>query len=285
LLTATENQRYDGDVDILVIDSGSTDATLDIVAKHPTVRLHTIPNSEFGHGKTRNLAAELATGEIVVYLTHDAVPAHDRWLAELLEPFADDERNAAVLGKQVARKDAPPIVKYETRRVFESLGPDNAMTVVYDTGRPMSKSDHDVVTFYSDANSAARRSVLTGLVPYRDVAYAEDQLLGRDLFDSGLRRVYSPLATVEHSNDTTLRTFGARIAADVIGMRQAGTELAPLSRVTAIEQFIKWAGVDSALILVDDDYAFGEKLYWLLVNPWYHVAKWRAYRRATLARL
>jgi rhamnosyltransferase len=56
ILTAVEAQAIDGEVDILVIDSGSTDGTLGIVARHPGVRLHQIPNSEFGHGKTRNLA-------------------------------------------------------------------------------------------------------------------------------------------------------------------------------------------------------------------------------------
>ncbi|HEX3870546.1 MAG TPA: glycosyltransferase family A protein, partial [Pirellulales bacterium] len=63
LLSSVEQQRFNGEVDVLVIDSGSTDHTLDIIAGHPRVRLHQIPNSEFGHGKTRNLAAELASGE------------------------------------------------------------------------------------------------------------------------------------------------------------------------------------------------------------------------------
>jgi glycosyltransferase involved in cell wall biosynthesis len=75
ILTAVEAQTYDGDVDILVVDSGSTEDTLSIVASHSAVRLHAIPNSEFGHGKTRNLAAHLAASEVVAYLTHDAAPS------------------------------------------------------------------------------------------------------------------------------------------------------------------------------------------------------------------
>ena len=285
LLTAVESQQYAGPVDLLVIDSGSTDRTLEIVAAHPAVRLHSIPNSEFGHGATRNLAAQLATGEYVVYLTHDAVPASDRWLAEIVAPMIDDERIAAVVGRQVARRGAPPVLKYDIQRVFERMGPDYGITVVWDTGRQVTEGERAAAAFYSDANSAARRSVLLGEVPYREVDYAEDQVFGRDLFDRGLRKAYAPQATVEHSNDTTLRTFGSRIAADLIGLRSIGTEIAPVSRLAAVKQWAKWSSADAAYILIDPEYSAGRRLYWLIVNPWYHAAKWSAYRRASRASL
>lgn len=282
ILTALETQQYDGEFDILIIDSGSTDATLEIIARHPAVRLHSIPNEEFGHGKTRNLAAELSTGEIVAYLTHDAVPANDRWLAELTAPFADDDRVAAVLGKQVARLGAPPVLKYDIRRVFERLGPDYGITVVRDTGYRVDGTERVAAAFYSDANSAALRSIVTGAVPYREVAYAEDQMFGRDLFDRGYRKAYAPRAVVEHSNDTTFATFGSRIEADVMGLREIGTLVTPVSRLTAFKQFVKWSAADAAFIMIDKEYNAARKLYWLLVNPWYHAAKWSAYRRATM---
>jgi len=285
LLTAVESQQYAGPVDLLVIDSGSTDRTLEIVAAHPAVRLHSIPNSEFGHGATRNLAAQLATGEYVVYLTHDAVPASDRWLAEIVAPMIDDERIAAVVGRQVARRGAPPVLKYDIQRVFERMGPDYGITVVWDTGRPVTEGERAAAAFYSDANSAARRSVLLGEVPYREVDYAEDQVFGRDLFDRGLRKAYAPQAAVEHSNDTTLRTFGSRIAADLMGLRSIGTEIAPVSRLAAVKQWVKWSSADAAYILIDPEYSAGRRLYWLVVNPWYHAAKWSAYRRASRASL
>jgi rhamnosyltransferase len=285
LLTAVEEQRYEGTVELLVIDSGSQDATLDIVAAHSGVRLHRIPNSEFGHGATRRLAAELATGEFVIYLTHDAVPAHDRWLHELVAPLRDDERIAAVVGKQVPRRGAPPVMKYDIQRVFERLGPDYGVTVTWDTGWPVDGTERAIAAFYSDANSAARRSVLVSEVPYRDVDYAEDQLFGRDLFDRGYRKAYAPRAVVEHSNDTTLRTFGARVMADMVGLRSIGTSIPPVSRLAAFKQFVKWSVADTGFILLDKEYSGLAKLKWLAVNPWYHAAKWRAYRRGSRAEL
>lgn len=282
ILVALEQQCFEGTFDILVIDSGSTDSTLEIVARHAQVRLHSIPKGEFGHGRTRNLAAELSTGEIVAYLTHDAVPAHDRWLAELTAPFRDDARIAAVLGKQVARPSAPPALKYDIRRVFEGLGPDYGMTVVWDSGRNLSEDEIRIASFYSDANSAARREVIMGPVPYRDVDYAEDQAFGRDLFRAGYRRAYAPHALVEHSNDTTLFTFGSRIIADLDGLRRIGTAIPRVSRLSAVRQWIKWSTADAAFILLDHDYRTMRKLYWLIVNPWFQAVKWNAYRRGSL---
>lgn len=280
LISAVEAQRYDGAVEILIIDSGSTDATLPIVAAHSSVRLHEIPNAEFGHGRTRDLAARLATGDIVAYLTQDAVPRNDRWLHELVLPMADDPRIAAVVGRQIARPSAPPVIKYDIRRTFDALGPRAGITVVWDTGRSMSRVERDAAAFYSDANSAARREILTGPVPYADVDYAEDQVLGRALFDGGYRRAYAPAATVEHSNDTTLLTFGARIDADLSGLRRIGTPFPPVSLTTALKQWLKWTTVDSAEILIDPDYSLAQRLMLLASNPWYHAVKWGAYRRA-----
>jgi rhamnosyltransferase len=285
LLSAVVGQDYPGSFDVLVIDSGSTDDTLGIVARYPSVRLHEIPNAEFGHGRTRNLAAELSTGEVVAYLTHDSVPASPTWLRELVLPMADDRRIAAVLGRQTARAGAPPALKYDIRRVFDRLGPETGITVTWDTGRPISPGELAVATFYSDANSAARRAVLTKRVPYREVDYAEDQLFGRDLFTRGLRKGYAPHALVEHSNDTTLRTFGSRIAADLRGLRSIGTEIAPVSRFAAFKQWVKWSTADAADILLDRDYSMWQKIRWLLVNPWFQAAKWIAYRRASRAPL
>lgn len=281
LLTAVEGQRYDGEVEVLVIDSGSTDRTLEILSGHPSVRVHRIPNTEFGHGRTRNLVAALARGEIVVYLTHDAVPAHDRWLYEIVVPFVDDPRIAAVVGKQVARSDAPPVLKYDIRRVFERMGPDYALTVVADWGQLDAPGALERAAFYSDANSAARRSVLRDQVPYPDVDYAEDQLFARQVLRAGLRKAYAPRAVVEHSNDITLRTFGARIEADMVGLRSIGTVVPRVPAHRAAIQWLRWSLVDAASIVRDREYRPLTRLRWLLVNPWYHAVKWNAYRRSS----
>lgn len=284
ILTALSRQEYNGGFDVLVIDSGSTDHTLQIVAEHPTVRLHEIPNSEFGHGKTRNLAAELSSGDIVVYLTHDAIPVGEDWLTSLVTPMAVDARIVAVLGKQVARPSAPPILKYDIGRVFDSLSPGGQTTVFFDNGALDAKS-RSLATFYSDSCSAARRDLLLHHIPYREVDYAEDQVFGREVIEGGYRKAYAPDAVVEHSNDGSLREFGERIAADLLALRQIGTGVAPVSRFNAFKQWLRWSVIDSGRIVTDSDFGLLQKVYWLAVNPVYHAVKWSSYRRATLQRL
>jgi rhamnosyltransferase len=281
ILASLARQDYAGEVETLVIDSGSTDGTLDIVAAHPAVRLHGIPNSEFGHGRTRNLGAQLATGEIVAYLTHDAVPLAG-WLTALVEPFVADPLVVAVMGKQVPRANCFPLLKYEIRGVFAGLGPDFGTTVFWKNSAVTDAATRDAAGFYSDVNSAARRSLLTGDVPYRDVSYAEDQLFGRDVIDLGLRKAYAPGAAVEHSNDLTLAESGRRIREEVAGLREIGTAIPPMSVGTVIRASVAGAIKDSVRIVRDADFSFGAKLKWLVVNPWFHVVKWTNYRRETL---
>ena len=285
LLAAVLEQEYAGSFDVLVIDSGSTDRTLEIVAAHPGVRLHEIPNSEFGHGKTRNLAAQLATGEIVAYLTHDAVPASSTWLSFLVAPMVDDDRVVAVVGKQIPRSGCVPVIKYDIQRVFERLGPDGRATVVFGDDPVLDDAARAAAAFYSDANSAARRSILTGPVPYRDVDYAEDQLFGRDLLDGGYRKAYAPAAAVEHSNDLSLRSSGQRIVDEVVGLRRIGTPVPRMSIPGALARALKWSLLDSRRIIVDRDYGFVRRVEWLAVNPLYQLVKWFSYRAGTRRRL
>jgi rhamnosyltransferase len=282
ILMAVEGQSLDGDIDILVIDSGSTDRTLDIVSRHPRVRLHQIPNSEFGHGRTRNLAARLARGEFIAYLTHDAIPASDRWLQELLAPLRDTHADiAAVMGKQIPRPGCFPLLKYEIQGVFAGFGPDFGTTVFFDDGT--ARGDQallDALSFYSDVNSATRTAFLRHEIPYRDVRYSEDMMFGQDIIEAGYKKAYAPRGAVVHSNDLTLDEYGKRMFDETVALRQIGKPIPPMRRRAQLRMTVRGVLADTIRIL-RDDYSAAGKLRWLLVNPRFHIAKWRAYRAAS----
>ncbi|MEY9951178.1 glycosyltransferase family 2 protein [Leifsonia sp. EB34] len=282
ILEMIRRQDFAGSVEVLVIDSGSTDSTLSIVADFPEVVLKQIPNSEFGHGRTRNLAAQLATGEFVVYLTHDAIPASESWLTELLAPFAIDEKIVAVMGKQVPRPGCFPLLKYEIRGVFAGFGPDFGTTVFYKDDFAKDEGVLGAMAFYSDVNSAARRSFLTDVVPYRDVRYAEDQLFGRDLLEAGYSKAYAGRAAVEHSNDLTLGEYERRIFDETVGLREIGFPIPPMSRPQQLRLTARGIVGDTLRILRDSEYSWKRKAFWLVVNPAYQVVKWSSYRDSTL---
>lgn len=279
LLNALRVQRLDGEFQVLVIDSGSTDATLSILADFPEVDLVQIPNNEFGHGRTRNRAAHLAEGRYVAYLTHDAVPATDRWLYELLKPFELNPRVAAVMGKQVARPWCFPLLKYEIDAVFRGFGPDFGTSLFYEDEFVTSEGIRNAITFYSDVNSAARRDLLTGELPYQDVSYAEDQLLGRDAIAAGFIKAYAPRAIVAHSNDMTLAEYDDRMEAETLGQREVGIDVAVPSLTVVAKMMTRGILRDAVGILRDGDYRVLRKLYYLAVNPLFHAQKWRGVRR------
>jgi len=103
-------QAHEQPFEVIVIDSGSTDGTLDIVKRYPA-RLVEIRPEDFGHGKTRNLGAELAEGKYLVFVTQDAIPATNRWLYSLLRNLELPEV-AGVYGRQVPMEDTNPMESF-----------------------------------------------------------------------------------------------------------------------------------------------------------------------------
>lgn len=285
LLEAVFSQEIQGGVDVLVIDSGSTDSTLQIVKQFPSVRLHEIPNSEFGHGRTRNLAAQIATGEFIAFLTHDAIPLGRDWLRELLAPFYLNDRIVAVLGRQAPRASCFPLQKYDISGLFEGLGSNLATSLFYDDPQREDNLPIDALSFFSDVNSASRRLFLTKVIPYRDVSYAEDQLYGKDVVGAGYIKAYAGRATVEHSNDLTFSEFGKRIFDETVGLRRIGFDIRPLGLRAALQMAANGIIRDSFKIARDASMSRKRKVFWLFINPAYHAQKWHNYRRSTLVNL
>ena len=68
VLNAVFTQKTDYTYEVICIDSGSSDNTLDVIGRYP-VKLYQIAPSEFGHGKTRNFGASKGTGKFIVFIT------------------------------------------------------------------------------------------------------------------------------------------------------------------------------------------------------------------------
>lgn len=281
ILDALRTQEFESGFETIIIDSGSTDGTLAIISEYPEVRLHTIPNTEFSHGRTRNLAATLARGEFIAYLTHDAVPASPRWLTHLLSPFALNDRVAAVLGRQEPRANAMPSIRHSVLATFAKMGSPESVTLT-----ELLPGDDPALlgwkSFYSDVNSATRLSILRGPIPYRDIDYAEDQWFGRDVLDAGLIKAYAGRAVVEHSNDLTLSTLGPRIFDETVGLRRVGLIDGQIPLQMSIKVAVKSVIGECIGLLRDRHYSMGDRIKWMVLSPRIQFIKER-YRRRALA--
>lgn len=289
VLDSIFKQKVSFEFEVLIYDTSSSDNTPKIISKyakiHKNLRHKTITKSEFSHGKTREAAAHDAKGEIVVYLTQDATPAHDQWLYEITKPFELNEKIVGVMGKQEPRPHCFPLLKSEIRSVFNGFGPDFGTTLFYKDDFVKDQGTYDAISFYSDANSAARKKFLIGDIPYRDVPYAEDQLFGRDIIDNNYLKVYAPRAAVIHSNDVTIKEYKQRMFDETIGLRKIGLPIATPSRRLVVKMIIRGIIRDTLRIPRDKQYSFKRRIYWFAMNPLYHVQKWRGVRLAARADL
>ena len=90
--------------EIIVVDSESSDRTAAIAGENGAKVLR-VARKDFDHGRTRDMALRESVGEIVVFLTQDAIPANDRFLENLIRPLGE-EKVAVVTGRQLPKTEA-----------------------------------------------------------------------------------------------------------------------------------------------------------------------------------
>lgn len=139
LLAGVVEQSFK-DTEIILVDSGSTDATVEIASRYP-VRILNIDPSEFTFGRSINLGCAAAQGEFIVISSAHVYPVYPDWLEQLLRPFEHPEI-AVVYGKQ--RGNAT--TKFSEHQIFASWFPEESVT----------KQEHP---FCNNANAAIRRNI------------------------------------------------------------------------------------------------------------------------------
>lgn len=203
VLAKVMEQRCPFDYEVLVIDSGSTDGTCDLVENTEGARLHHINKADFDHGDTRNLGVELTSGDMIAFLTHDALPANDRWLYMMVSGLDHFPSAAGAIGGHRAWPDASPFTKRDLKAHFDLMA-SQPLLLDKNTDRRRYKRREDswmqLLHFYSDNNSIMRRSVWQN-IPYRQTKFGEDQLWAYDIIAAGHAKLYLPRAAVFHSHD------------------------------------------------------------------------------------
>ena len=194
-LQAIMAQKVEDEVEVVVVDSGSSDGSPDR-ARELGAEVHEIPASDFVHGATRNLAAQLSRGEVLVFTTQDAVPADDHWLDRLVRALEGDGVVGAY-GRQLPHEDATPPEQFFLDFMY------GASPRIQRLGGIEELSFEQ--TLFSNVNSAIPRTVWEAN-PFRDdVTMSEDQEWSRRMLLAGNTIVYEPEAAVRHSHTYTLR--------------------------------------------------------------------------------
>ncbi len=136
--------------ELVIIDSSSTDNTISIAGEY-TDNIIIIPKLEFDHGGTRTKAAKTAAGDIIVFLTQDALPCSNQTIEKILEPFKDLHIGAAY-GRQIPYEETTLFGKH--LRSFNYTETSYIRTL-------KDKEQHGIKTaFLSDSFAAYRKSTL-----------------------------------------------------------------------------------------------------------------------------
>jgi glycosyltransferase involved in cell wall biosynthesis len=202
VLDMVTNQKAPWDYEILVIDSGSSDGTVELVQSYDNVRFHAIESKDFNHGGTRNLGVSLTSGDFIAFLTHDACPSNYRWLFNLVSALEHYPEAAGAFGKHYAYEEASPFTKRDLNAHFNHMAA-HPLCLSRETDPQAYKNSvswRQILHFYSDNNSCMRRDIWEK-IPYRPVKFGEDQLWADDIIKAGFAKVYAPQATVFHSHD------------------------------------------------------------------------------------
>lgn len=260
---ALQQQDYDAPFEVICVDSGSTDGS-DKIAEKSGFRLVRIPSSDFGHGRTRNYAASLSEAEYLVFLTHDAIPANERWLSFLLAPLRADECIGGVFGRHVAHDDADPFIAWELSEHFRGLESFPVVEITDRAAYDANQGLQQVYHYYSDNSSAMPRRIWQEF-PYPDVQFAEDQIWAKTIVEAGYRKAFAPDSVIKHSHsfgpvETLRRSYDELRAFRVLFGYTLSSSL--------------WAVLRSSGYLVLRDM----KLAWK--NGW-----WRSHPRKTMSRI
>ena len=242
--------------EIIVIDSGSDDKSLDIASQYP-VRLIQIPPSSFNHGETRNLGVRESKGKYIVFTVQDALPEKDTWLEDLLDGF-DDENVAGVCGQQIVphEPDKNPIVWFrpvngpgKTKYVFKSKEEFENLT-------PAEKKNY---CGWDDVNAIYRSDILKK-IPFRKIPFAEDARWAVDALSNGYSIVYTSFAKVYHYHYDSPAVIYKRV------FEECYARYVIFGFITNTDRSFRKYLRDVKLLLRDRRISFSKKIKWFLYN-------------------
>lgn len=207
LLTKSLDQEIEEEVEVVIVDSGSTDNTLEIANKFPTNIVH-IKKEDFSFGRSLNLGIEAAKGDIVVMISGHCIPYDKQWLKNLVAPIRNG-KSQYTYGRQIGG----PKTKYSENKLFDKY---------YGAKDRIPQNDF----FCNNANSALSKSAWEEHSFDEDLTGLEDMDLAKKLFSKSKRSIgYCSQATVIHHHDETWSQVKTRYEREALALQSIMPEV------------------------------------------------------------
>jgi rhamnosyltransferase len=258
-------------MEIVAVDSGSTDGSVEILREFGATVL-AIDSRSFNHGLTRNLAAQCARGDILVFINQTTLPADDHWLANLVAPLHADPEIAGVSCRVLPRPEADYLTRLDGLRDV-SASPDRSLRQIASWAEYAALSPAELKPFvYFDTICAAIRAEAFRKLPFRETDFGEDLIWGKEALEAGHKILFEPSAVVRHSHNYSFleifrRNFDDGFALrNIVGWMYAESRLLP-DIVGAIQE--DWAYLAEECRLQGD-----ELEHWRVMAALRRTAQW-----------
>lgn len=212
-LAALKTQEF-SDWELIVIDSGSTDGSVELIENFCSAHFVRIASHEYNPSRVMNHGVRLAKAETIVFLNADATPQGNGWLGSLYQAL-QSPTTAAVFSRQIPRPDCQAVFAHDYDRCFGDE-------------RESANWEH----FFSMVSSGIRKDVWEKRGFREDLQYAEDDEYTRWCRSAGYEVCYVPKSVVMHSHNYTTAQAYRRAAGDARAM--AATYRGRLSQMTWI---------------------------------------------------
>jgi glycosyltransferase involved in cell wall biosynthesis len=206
LLAKIRRQVLPRSVELIVVDSGSTDDSVAIAEGHGARIVH-IKQSDFTFGRSLNVGCAAASGDVLVFISGHCVPVGDDWLRNLTRPI-DEQRAVYAYGRQVGDSTT----RFSESQLFLKYFPEE------------SKIPQEGF-FANNANSAISAKTWSALRFDEQLTGLEDMEIGKRIVAGGLKIAYCADAPVYHLHDETWRQVKLRYEREAVALRHIMPEV------------------------------------------------------------
>lgn len=204
LLTGVVRQTHPPE-EIIVVDSGSTDATLAIASAFP-VKIVPIAPEDFSFGRALNVGLASTSTDVAVLASAHVYPLYDTWIERLTGPFA-----ARDIALTYGRQQTPPGGRFSERRILDQWFP----------ARSVERQRHP---FCNNANAAIRRSVWTKQPYDEHLTGLEDLDWAKKALAAGHLVSYVAEAPVVHVHEESFAQIVNRYRREAIAHKEIYNE-------------------------------------------------------------